>query len=345
MMTKVLLLILLLLLCSRLSAAEAAEPPAKPIKVDRSYLKGKNRPVRVATLCQARLTKDFFEETLVRLDKAAASQPDIVCLPEVFSRRGAETVPGPTTRRLSEWARLHDCYVICSMKTRIGKTKYNSAVVIDRKGKIIGRFDKIHPTEGELKGSTVPGDPNPPVFQTDFGKIGIQICFDVNWRDAWASMVERGAEIIFWPSAYPADRQLSALAWMNKVYVVSSTMTQFAKIYDITGDTIAQTGQYQQWTSATISLDKKLFEIDYHITKMRKLQAKYVQGQRVNVQWIPSSDWLTIESLDPSLSVDDLMAEYKLTPLGPYHARCEKAQAAARKKFEASGGKKNTKKK
>jgi len=293
---------------------------------------GRNRVVRVATVTQNRLQRgaDIVEDTMAWLDQAAASHPDIVCLPEVWTRKGPEPVPGPTTRMMAEWARAHHCYVICPIKTKVKGKVYNSAVLIDRAGQIVGRFDKIHPTEGELKGGVCPGAVDPPVFQCDFGKIGIQICFDVNWRDRWERLVNKGAEIIFWPSAYPADRQLSALAWMNQVYVVSSTMTQFAAIYDICGDTLAKTAQYQQWTSAAISLDKRLFEIDYHISKMRKIQAKYGQGKRVNVHWIASSDWLTLESLDPELSVDDIIKEFELTPWDAYHERCTQAVNAAR---------------
>ena len=101
-------------------------------------------------------------------------------MPESFTNGEPETVPGPTTKRLSRWAKEHKCYVICPILIRDNDRTYNAAIVIDRQGRIIGRYCKIRPTEGELNRGICPGPKDPPVFETDFGTIGIQICFDVN---------------------------------------------------------------------------------------------------------------------------------------------------------------------
>ncbi len=292
--------------------------------------------VHVATVTQDGISradeKTLVEETLERLDQAACRQPDIACLPEMFSGNTRETVPGPMTERLSRWAQSHSCYVVCPIGTKVDDCQFNSAVLIDRAGEIVGRYDKIHPTEGELDRGTCPGD-SPAVFQTDFGPIGVQICFDVNWHDSWRSLKKQGAKIIFWPSAYPAHRQLSALALLNEIFVVSSTMTRASRIYDITGDVIAQTGMFQPWADADLHLGKRLFEIDYCMEQMRQLEMKY--GRRVLIQWYHDDDAFTLASLDPNVSVEDLMSEYEMVPLTPYHARCEAAQDKARARCAA----------
>ena len=291
---------------------------------------GKNRQVRVVTITQENITKDFVEGSLERLDQAASFKPDLAVLPEVFHRGGAEALPSPTSELVSQWAAKNKCYVVAGFKHIAKGKKYNSAILFDRAGKIVGRFDKIYPTGGELKGGTTPGKIDPPVFTTDFGKIGMQICYDVNWHDGWKRLKEKGAEIVIFPAAYPADRQLSAHAWINKYYVVSATMDRFAAIYDISGDKIAQTGRFEQWVGAEISLDKQLFEIDYHVTTMRNIQAKY--GKRVKVTWLHAEDWVTLESLDPKLSVQDIIKEFKLMPKIKYHNKSTKAVEKARAK-------------
>ena len=292
----------------------------------------KDRAVKVATVTQDYLGAESREEriegTLKRLEFASACRPDIACLPEIFSGGPAETVPGPMTERLSQWARSKSCYVVCSIATLENGRKYNSAVLLDRKGEIVGKYDKLHPAEGELKNGICPGKTPPPVFETDFGTIGIQICFDVNWWEGWRSLKQQGAEVIFWPSAYPAHRQLSALAWVNEVYIVSSTRTRASRIYDITGSVIAQSGKFQPWAQATVHLGKRLFEIDNHIGPMREVAAKY--GRRVLIEWHHDEDWVTLASLDPELTVESIMAEFGLLPFTPYLARCEKAIEEAR---------------
>jgi predicted amidohydrolase len=173
-----------------------------------------------------------------------------------------------------------------------------------------------------------------PLFQTDFGKIGVQICFDVNWHENWRSLKQRGAEIIFWPSAYPAHRMISALAWMNECYVVSSTLTRACRIYDITGEVLAQSGVYQPWAQGTVYLGKRLFEIDFELTHIRDIARKY--GRRVQIQWYHDEDWFTLTSVDPDLATEDIIAEFAMVPLQAYHARCERAADAARR--AATGG-------
>jgi predicted amidohydrolase len=292
----------------------------------------RNAMVRVVTLSQDglrdRAGKAFIDATLMRLERAASFRPDIACLPESFTSGEPETVPGPTTKRLSQWAKVNKCYVICPILIRDSNRTYNAAVVIDRQGRIIGRYCKIRPTEGELDRGICPGSDDPPVFETDFGTIGIQICFDVNWHGQWQRLREKGAKIVFFVSAYPATRQIRTLAWLNQYFVVTSTKSRPASIYDITGETLAMTGKFQQWAGAVVPLGKTVFEIDFHVSKMRDIQKKY--GSRVEVTWYHDEDLVTLASLDPVLTVQDLIREYELTPHRDYILRAQRKQDKSR---------------
>ena len=287
-----------------------------------------NSLVRVITISQDGINekpgKPRLDATMTRLNRAAAFEPDIVCLPETLTRGKPEFVPGPTTDRLSKWAKEHSCYVICPILIYSDRNIFNSAILIDRKGKIIGRYDKIRPTEGELGRSICPGKTDPPVFQTDFGKIGIQICFDVNWHAQWKRLKEKGADIIFFASAYPAARQLKTHAWLNQCFIVSSTITRASSIYDITGEVIETTGRFQYWAGAVLPVGKRLFEIDFHVSKMRKIKQKY--GSKVSIQWYHDDDLVSLASLDPELTVEELIKEFDLTPHTDYIQRAQKAQ-------------------
>ncbi len=290
----------------------------------------RNRIVRVVTVGQEGLAQsgeNVLNDTIERLDRAASFRPDIAALPEVFVDGEPETVPGPVTRRLADWARRHASYVLFGIKTRVGDRVYNSAVLLDRKGTVAGQYNKMHPTEQELEKGIHPGESGAGVFETDFGKIGVQICFDVNWWDSWKALKEKGAKIVFFPSAYPAARQLSAIALMNQFYIASSTRDRLSRIYDITGAELAVPGRFQPWAGAALPIGKRLFEIDYHSRKAREIQRKY--GDRVEVKWLHDDDWFTLASLDPDLTVEDLIAEFGLTPLDAYRDRAKKAVDAA----------------
>ncbi len=101
-------------------------------------------------------------------------------------------------------------------------------------------------------------------------------------------------------------------------------MTRAASIYDITGDRIATTGKYQQWAGAELPIGKRLFEIDYHVKKVREIAAKY--GSRVAITWYHDDDLVSIASVDPELTVEDIIDEFDLTPHPDYIQRAEQAQ-------------------
>jgi beta-ureidopropionase len=319
-------LFVLAVLATTLPATTMAQSSSKSVDRPRNPL------VRVVTVTQEGLDEapgqDLRDATMRRLDQAAVFRPDIACLPETFTRGEPESVPGPTTEKLSSWAKKHNCYVICPVSVRDAERIFNSAILIDRQGALVGRYDKIRPTEGELQKSVCPGLGEPPVFETDFGRIGLQICFDVNWRGQWRRLKERGASIIFFPSAYPAARQLKSLAWLNQVYIVSATKSRAASLYDISGDVIATTGKYQRWAGAVLPLGKRIFEIDYHVGKMREIVREY--GGRVDVTWYHDDDLVSLASLDPQLTVEDLIGEFELTPHPAYIERAQRAQDARR---------------
>jgi predicted amidohydrolase len=316
-----------------LAAVASAEPMGADEK--RPNL-ARHSLVRVVTVSQDAMQappgKAMLEATLGRLNEAAVFRPDIACLPELFTRGEPEPVPGPTTDRLGQWAKEHGSHLVCPIRTRSGEAVFNSAVLIGRRGEILGQYHKIRPTENELKERTCPGPLDPPVLETDFGKIGIQICFDVNWHAQWAALKQKDARIIFFPSAFPAARQLAHHAWMNQCYIVSATMTRAASIYDVTGDRLASSGKYRPWAGAVLPLDKRVFEIDFHTGKMRQIEKKY--GAKVEVAWYHDDDLVTLASLDPNLPLEAIIKEYELTPHTGYIQRAQQAQDGARKQLQ-----------
>ncbi len=263
--------------------------------------------------------KDVVGSMMDRIGIMSSCKPDIICLPEIFTgatAKEAETIPGPTTERLSTLAGQMNSYLICPLHSKRDGKAYNSAVLIDRQGKIAGQYDKIHPVSTECEMGVTPGSQPPPVFKTDFGTIGIQICFDINWVVEWKSLKDQGAEIVFWPSAYPAGRLLPSYAWLFKYYVVGSSWRDPATIYDMTGDLVASSGKYEPWAFARLNLEKTFLEIvDYH-EKLIEIKQKY--GRKIRISYYHDEDWVTIESLSSDIHIRELLDEYKLVPHWDY---------------------------
>ncbi len=301
--------------------------------VEREILR---RNVKIASvdlqhLYPERSVKSRVNNMLERMEKAVGAEPDIICLTETFDtsyvdeqRSYAEIAedehsPGPVTSRVVDFARKYNCYIICPIITKNDGRFFNSAILIDRQGRIAGAYHKAHPVDTEIKHGEgiIPGPLRPPVFETDFGKIGMQICFDANWFESWAHLKNDGAEIVFFPSQFPGGRILNFHAWKNNYYVVSST-GEDARIIDISGIDIDSSSFQLGYTWATINLEKEYvptFPGKYHIPD---ILTKYKDRVKIKVFRDTGggagtgAGHITIESLDPGLFVKDILKEYEI---------------------------------
>ena len=304
-----------------------------------------SRKVRVATVAQLNIGGPTLEDNRERMrgliDLAAAERPDIICLPETFLQLNvacehasevAEPVPGPTTDMAAEGARKYGSYVICPLTAVRGDKYTNDAILIDRRGRIVGVYSKIHPVvEGSeftsLERGITPGS-EAVVFDTDFGRIGMQICFDINWPETWVELKRRGAEIVFWSSAYDGGKHLSIHAWNNHFYVVSSVKSRYARIIDIMGEVLAVTGRHDPIVAHTIDLDVGLFHCDFNKVQIPLIRAKY--GPDVTMRIWHEEGLFTVESNREDLSVARIAQEFLLDPLEAYLERNTRLQDAWR---------------
>lgn len=298
------------------------------------------REIWVATLTQYHLKGNTVDEvianTLKTMESVTSYQPDVICLPEVFHVSGlprslpvsetAEKPIGHLTRPLADFAKRFRCYVIAPIYTEDKGRYYNSAVLIDRDGNLAGVYHKIRPTHGEITESGLsPGPQDPPVFQTDFGKIGIQICFDIEWPDGWRKLKERGAEIVFWPSAFAGGRKINHMAWANQYPVVSSTRKGTSKICDATGESVAESGLYSRWgVCAPLNLEKAIIHSWPYAYRFPEIHAKY--GDRVRTFTLHEEEISVLESRSPELKVADIMKEFDIPSYDENKRRAEVEQ-------------------
>ena len=282
------------------------------------------REVWIATISQNRMEASNFKEMinkmLGRMSEVLSYQPDIICLPEVFPfanlssgrpavSQVAEVPIGQISQPFAEFARKHRCYVVCPIYTKEDGHYYNAAVFIDREGKMLGQYRKIHPTMGEIEKGITAGPVQPPVFRTSFGIVGAQICFDIEWYDGWQNLRKAGAEIVFWPSAFAGGSMVNTKAWQNKYVVVSSTRKDTSKICDISGEEIAGTGRWSDWACAAVNLEKAFLHTWPFCQRFKDVQAKY--GRQIRIKTFHEEEWTIIESRSPQVKVADVLKEFE----------------------------------
>ena len=143
------------------------------------------------------------------LDLAGALGSDIVATTEFTPVIGvpkpdygslaavAEPVPsGPVCQVAAEAAKRHRMYVLVGNIERRGAHVFNTAVLFGRDGQFVGQYDKTHLTFGELEEGVSCGD-SYPVFDLDFGRIAIHICYDEWFPEVARYYAHQGAEILF----------------------------------------------------------------------------------------------------------------------------------------------------
>lgn len=178
------------------------------------------------------------------LEKIKDENPDFVILPEMFCCPYqtenfpiyAEKEGGPVWQQLSGYAKQYGIYLIGgSMPEKDAEGNvYNTSYIFDREGKQIGKHRKVHLFDIDVKGGQTfkesdmltAGDSDT-VFDTEFGKIGVMLCFDIRFPELSRMMVNDGAKVIFVPAAFnmttgPAHWELSfrTRALDNQIYMV-----------------------------------------------------------------------------------------------------------------------------
>jgi predicted amidohydrolase len=167
------------------------------------------------------------DENVVRmcqlLDRAAEQGADIVGFPELsltpyFCARNHrdyeqyfEPIDSPCLQQVLDHARRRSLALVLPWGERDGIQYYNAALVADPKGRIVGRYRKVHipgafpfPDSGALvfeKLYFTPGDLGYPVMDVGFAKVGVQICYDRNFPEGYRILALEGAEIVYTPTA------------------------------------------------------------------------------------------------------------------------------------------------
>ena len=216
--------------------------------------------------------------------QVAAKGAQIICLPELCTTgyrpdllreklwELSEPVPGPATDKFARLAKELGVYIILPMNERGQMTgiMHNAAVFIDKMGEVQGVFRKVHAYATERYYFT---DGNAyPVFETEFGKVGILICYDMGFPEVARILTLKGAEILFVPSAWCQedediwDINIPARALENQVFLAAVNrvgqeenlvMHGKSKIVDTRGKILIEAARFQEdIIVATVDLEE-----------------------------------------------------------------------------------------
>ena len=225
------------------------------------------RPVRVSSV---NLRPDIGSkqgnlEAFAKLIEAEVpDETDIILLPEGVTvvRTGktyaevAAPVPGPDTDFLGKVARSKNAYLVAGVYEREGPLVYNTAVLLDRDGAYAGKYRKVYLPREEIEGGITPGD-DFPTFATDFGRIGMMICWDVQYADPARALALRGAELVLMPIWGGNETLAAARAIENHIFLASSGYDHPTYVMDPMGEMLSLASEEGTVAHATVDLAKR----------------------------------------------------------------------------------------
>lgn len=206
--------------------------------------------------------------------EAAEKGADLILFPEHAIYLGnqmeehAQKADGAYAKELAAIAKENHIYLHCgsfSEKNEEGKP-YNTSLFFDREGKLLAKYHKIHLFEADIPGGASVREADDVtegeeilLAETDFGKVGFAICYDLRFPELFHTMAEEGADLFFLPANFTAETGrahweclLRARAIENTCYVMAAGQIgqkpQFkayghSMIIDPWGEILAEAGE------------------------------------------------------------------------------------------------------
>ena len=275
---------------------------------------------------------------------------DLAVLPEVVLTGQGEDVgsvvqwsyplDGVVKDTFAREARKCHCYIVATTYLQEGgatRSYSNAAILFDRRGEVVGIYRKVQLVvdinTGVMEHGSTAGREEP-VFQCDFGKLGIQICYDMDFDYGWGELARKGAELVVWPSQSPQTSQPAMRARLNRYYIVSSTWQNNASVFEPTGKIVSQV----TWTAdndlvkkgvvnppdnniLVQELDLSYAILPYSRKLHRGLALQKMYGDKVGYRYYEDEECGMFWSNDPHMTIHQMVESMGLTEMHVEYGR------------------------
>ena len=266
---------------------------------------------------------DLIDGMAARAREAYDCGLDLAVLPEVAVNGGLEgtaaqvsfPLKGSVLEHMGEVARRHRTYVIVPLflEEEDGESWSNACALVDREGELVGVYRKVFPVSAYdrplLEGGVTPGVEFP-FFDCDFGKLGMQICFDVTFEVGWKALAEVGAEIVAWPTQSPQTVQPAIYARRFGYYLVSSTWRNNATIFEPNGMVATQIREPERLLVHRVDLSYAIIGWQPKLGNGAIFTNAY--GDRAGFHYSEEEDAGIFWSNDPDKPIGEMVAELGL---------------------------------
>lgn len=264
------------------------------------------------------------------IEQVIHGKPDVIVLPENCDFPGgltqAEKYQFIQVRKnqildyFASVAKANRCYMAFSMRREDNGGLWNSGMLLDREGKVAGIYNKNIPTIGEMEAGIKP-DTEVPVFQCDFGRVAIALCYDLNFDELRERYKALKPDLIIFPSAYHGGFVQSTWAYTCRSFFVGSISGNGSRseIRNPLGEIVATSTNYFDYAMEEINLDARLVHLDYNRPKLIALKKKY--GSTVTIKDPGGLGAVLVSSENKNVKVAQMLKEFNIELLDDYFKR------------------------
>jgi len=244
--------------------------------------------------------------------------PDLAILTETSvtgeagkdARACAVPLEGPLREAFSRKASEHRCYIVAPtyLLAADGKRCSNAAILFGRDGAVAGIYRKVHlvvasDSETMESGSTLGTEV--PVFQCDFGRLGIQICYDIEFDYGWNELARQGCDLVAWPTQSPQTATPAFRAMRGQYYIASSTWRNNASVFEPSGRIAAQIRPPESVLAYEIDLSYAILPWSARLENGKALRKKF--GEGVGFHYYEDEDRGIFWSNDPRMTIREMV--------------------------------------
>jgi len=167
-----------------------------------------------------------LKKIIARVEEASQKKANLMISCELgmsaflFSRAEyvsvAQTIPGPATDEVGVYAKKANSYVVFGLPEKDGSDLYNSIAVVGPKGNLVAKYRKMHLWLSENQ--TFKRGNELCLFDTEFGKIGSTICYDIMYPEIYRALASKGAGIITHSTGMVTTEDCDKFGWDSNLY-------------------------------------------------------------------------------------------------------------------------------
>ena len=257
---------------------------------------------------------------------------DLLVLPETvivqglegLHRCGAEPVDGPTVKMVSEIAAGFSANICVPIIEEDERALYNSAIYVDRRGGVAGKYRKRVPMNTEMERGIRPGEPAQQPVVLDGLRVGTAICFDENFPDLMWDWIASGVDLLAFP-AYTYAGELMRNWALNCGVPLICAFPWESVIYDRDGSTLAQAGTHTDtvrfgyhhpWIACEVNFRSRIYHLDENQARLKEVAARY--GAKVDIRLMVRDGRMMITAIAGDVELDELERDMGLVPLQEY---------------------------